>query len=454
MPDVREVYEMATKHKPPEPGALQRQQERQARTARTRRAGAFALAAAICVMAAAFIIGTRQADTSAPADVPPSLAPSDPGGPERIAERFLRAFARFDADAAMSAVADDEVIEGIVTLEGVNGPDALALDLAMLEAMGYEQIVHGCDASGGDTVTVVTCPYDFHALRSDEIGLGPYGGSRFTFTVRDDAIVGVDMGLNFLETFSAEMWEPFAAWVSRAHPEDAAVMYTDGSLTDYALTPASIRLWEQRSREYVGVTLSDPVAIGERFMEARNAHDIPDAVSLLADDGANVRILEDNAPSALTTMGTERMDLDALALALEAERAFGVRFGSVACGPIVHPVVPATDEANIECTYVLDSHLRRLDGSPPKETFMHLGVHDQRVTFLSFPYLNASFPMGVPAESWQFIEWLQTAHPDVGAPMEDGTLFHTEGQELQLNLTPHAVGLLERYLGEYERSTA
>ena len=46
MPDVREVYEMVTKQKPPEPGALQRQQKRQVRTARNRKVGAFAIAAA------------------------------------------------------------------------------------------------------------------------------------------------------------------------------------------------------------------------------------------------------------------------------------------------------------------------------------------------------------------------------------------------------------------------
>ena len=47
MPDVREVYEMVTKQKPPEPGALERQQKRQVRTARNRKIGAFVVAAAI-----------------------------------------------------------------------------------------------------------------------------------------------------------------------------------------------------------------------------------------------------------------------------------------------------------------------------------------------------------------------------------------------------------------------
>ena len=46
MPDVREAYEMITKQKRPEPGALERQQKRQVRAARSKKIGAFAVAAA------------------------------------------------------------------------------------------------------------------------------------------------------------------------------------------------------------------------------------------------------------------------------------------------------------------------------------------------------------------------------------------------------------------------
>ena len=46
------------------------------------------------------------------------------------------------------------------------------------------------------------------------------------------------------------MWEPFAEWVSTNYPKDAAVMYND-SLSDFRLTEESIRLWDQRIKEYV-----------------------------------------------------------------------------------------------------------------------------------------------------------------------------------------------------------
>lgn len=65
MPDVKDVYEMVTKQKPSDPGALERQRTRQVRTMRNRRIYAFGLTAAIVAAAVAVLLGTReQAPTS------------------------------------------------------------------------------------------------------------------------------------------------------------------------------------------------------------------------------------------------------------------------------------------------------------------------------------------------------------------------------------------------------
>jgi hypothetical protein len=64
MPDIREVYEMVTKQKPPEPGALERQQKRQVRTARNRKIGSFAVAAAIGVATLVVVIQARNENGS------------------------------------------------------------------------------------------------------------------------------------------------------------------------------------------------------------------------------------------------------------------------------------------------------------------------------------------------------------------------------------------------------
>jgi Tol biopolymer transport system component len=82
MPDVREAYEMITKQKPPEPGALERQQKRQVRAARNKRIGAFAVAAAIGLAAIAVILETRAGeDTKTTAGQPSTVAPGSSSGP-------------------------------------------------------------------------------------------------------------------------------------------------------------------------------------------------------------------------------------------------------------------------------------------------------------------------------------------------------------------------------------
>jgi Tol biopolymer transport system component len=76
MPDVREVYEMITNHKPSDPGALERQQKRQVRSARNKRLGAFAVAAVIAVAAIVLFVTTRSGrGTRTPAHQP-SITPT------------------------------------------------------------------------------------------------------------------------------------------------------------------------------------------------------------------------------------------------------------------------------------------------------------------------------------------------------------------------------------------
>lgn len=121
----------------------------------------------------------------------------------------------------------------------------------MLKAGGYKQMLDSCEATGsGASATAVRCPFDFHMLRSDELRQGPFRGSSFDLAVGDGEIVRASVSWEIAE-FSPQVWEPFASWVSTAHPEDAAVMYTDGAHSEARLTEESIRLWEQRSREYV-----------------------------------------------------------------------------------------------------------------------------------------------------------------------------------------------------------
>jgi hypothetical protein len=123
--------------------------------------------------------------------------------------------------------------------------------VSLLEATGYKQTLISCQELGSSADgTSVRCTSDYHNFRSDEIGRGPFSSVSFDLTVRDGEIVRArqDFGI---EEFSTQMWEPFASWVSKAYPQDAAVMYEDGGTSGVRLTEESIRLWERHTRGYV-----------------------------------------------------------------------------------------------------------------------------------------------------------------------------------------------------------
>jgi Tol biopolymer transport system component len=89
MPDLQEVFRVSTQKVHPEQGALDRQHRRQRRSARNRKAGAFALVAAILVVLVALGLTLRTGSEEQPAQSPssPSSVPlrtTAPIGPPMI----------------------------------------------------------------------------------------------------------------------------------------------------------------------------------------------------------------------------------------------------------------------------------------------------------------------------------------------------------------------------------
>jgi hypothetical protein len=254
MPDAREVYEMVTKQKPPEPGALERQQKRQVRSARNKRIGAFTTAAVIGLVAIALIMALRPGrDTSTPATQPPAVDGADAAA-VAVATDFVTAYDSFDAEQAISYLADTASVDVIGGTDGVGTQlQDWPLNLSWWKATGYKPMLDGCQVTSASSAgTNVRCTLDYHNFGSDRIGRGPYTGSYFDLTVRDGQIVTVTQYCE-LSKFSPQMWEPFATWVSRNYPDDAAVMLNP-ALDNYLLTPASVRLWGQHIDEYVQTT--------------------------------------------------------------------------------------------------------------------------------------------------------------------------------------------------------
>ena len=326
-----------------------------------------------------------------------------------------------------------------VGAKGVEGTvEEFRLLISWLEAVDYEQLLDSCaerrsSASGSD----VRCTFDFHLLGSAELGLGPFGLSYFDLTVLSGEIVRASTQWG-TEQLSPQAWEPFASWVSTEYPDDAAVMYADDTYSGVRLTAESIPLWDQHSHEYVTVKAAEMVEIAESFMRARNVGDAEMAMSLVADEGVTVQLLDDytidhDMPQIVLTPAE-------LAVAFKAEQLFEVSFESVACEKQPGPYVT--------CSYLLDTRLRRISGYQPARSSVELKIEDGRINLLNYPWLNMSFPGYTPAEFGEFVRWLGGENP---VAVVD--LFRIGGQEMILILTEESVDLLEELLDAYERSS-
>lgn len=177
-------------------------------------------------------------------EVPVAATPSD------VATSFLEAFGAHDAERAITYLADDADIKGLIGTQDPEGTlEEFRRVVQYLEGQGYEQTLHPCVEREGSTGTTVRCPFDYQAIRSGEMGLGPYTGSHFEIRVRDGKVLWAWQEWD-ISQFSSQVWGPFASWVASEHPEDAEVMY-EARFTRWSLSEESIRLWEQHSREYV-----------------------------------------------------------------------------------------------------------------------------------------------------------------------------------------------------------
>jgi len=235
---------------------------------------AAAAAAVVAVVVGAIVLATRNdpSEPQIPAAPPTTVAPPTPDeadaaqrrvAAEELATGFLDAYGAFDADRAASYLTADAIAQEW------GSPEQFRLTIDYLEAIGYKQTilqsprprtaVDGHCGLRGDSAAGVSlrCAYDLHALRSDEIGLGPFGDNEWDFTVHDGKIVSASPGWAFLTNgFSEQMWEPFAAWVASEYPDDVVVMYTDRRQETQRLNEQSIQLWEQHSRSYAATGAS------------------------------------------------------------------------------------------------------------------------------------------------------------------------------------------------------
>jgi hypothetical protein len=249
MSDPRSLLERESRRFIQSGGAFERLAERRDRKRRNQRITAGVVGIAVFVAAVWIVTTAGSFDrTTTPADEP-TVNPTDTA--KEVALGFLDAYAAYDAQEAMTFVADDADLTGVLATHQVPAnTEGLSVKLSLLQAVGYEQTVTSCEAASFGSDMSVICDYVFHALGSDQIGRGPFGGNSYVFTIRDGAIVRAGEAWN-TDKFDRQMWLPFAEWVSSMYPKDAAVMYLDGPRHVARFSPESIRLWEQHTRDYV-----------------------------------------------------------------------------------------------------------------------------------------------------------------------------------------------------------
>jgi hypothetical protein len=177
-------------------------------------------------------------------------ATARPAPEARVAKRFLDAYGRYQTDRALKLLTSEALETGAGNSHSWGSRDAFRREVSLARAWHVKQTVTGCEQQGKAAEgVVVRCAFDYHALRSDEVGLGPYRDNYWELVVRNGKITAAKATWAYLTNgFSAQRWEPFQAWVASTHPEDLQTMYPVG---DPQITEEAIRLWDKRSKEWV-----------------------------------------------------------------------------------------------------------------------------------------------------------------------------------------------------------
>jgi hypothetical protein len=211
-----------------------------------------AAAAAVAIVVGGLMLAARDdTEPPVPADTTVAPVPSTATPAEEVVRGFIDAYVANDAELALSYLPDD-----IVAAKWESAEEFRAL-AAWAEASGFKMIATGCDqqGDGGEVGITLRCNFDVHGFGSEAIGLGPYRGDYWDITVRDGKIVALEQAGGD-PGFSDEVWGPFANWIRTEHPDDVLVMYDDSGQDNSRNTPESLRLWEQRTSDYVQFVLA------------------------------------------------------------------------------------------------------------------------------------------------------------------------------------------------------
>lgn len=131
MPDLQEVFRMATQKVKPDPGALDRQHRFQRRTTTRRKLAAFAVAAAIGVAAIVLLLVNRPGgNATTPAGEAPTVNPAEAGA-EAVGT------VTFDGSTCSMEITADRIEPGVVHFDVVNATEQRVMFDSWLLLDGY-----------------------------------------------------------------------------------------------------------------------------------------------------------------------------------------------------------------------------------------------------------------------------------------------------------------------------
>jgi hypothetical protein len=202
-------------------------------------AGAVAAAAAVVLVVWAMGLTTGKPQSISP-------PPAGPAQPEDVAAAYVDAYASYDRPRLKSMLAGD-ALASWPDLSNANRAD---------EAIEFRVLLDECTTLYQESVrTGVRCTFDVHALGSERLGLGPYTNNEFIMTVQGGKIIESEILFDYGNNgFSAQMWEPFVAWVTAHYPKDVPLMI-DGN-NDARPDATSMALFHKHIAEYVSAKTS------------------------------------------------------------------------------------------------------------------------------------------------------------------------------------------------------
>jgi len=213
---------------------------------------ALAAAAVVLIVVGVLVVAARNDDnTTVPADT--TLAPEQPANAEDIVQQYLDARAHYDADLAMTYLADD------VVASRYGSAESFRRGVAWDQAARFKSTISDCAPRTQSAEGEVTfaCNEVVDGLGSDVLGNGGYRRPELLLTVRDDKIVGESQADAEWASTGIDVIGPFSDWIRAAHPEDLAIMYReDGDTPTWEQsTDEALRVWKQRTDEFVQFVL-------------------------------------------------------------------------------------------------------------------------------------------------------------------------------------------------------